>query len=44
MKRFFQDSHELLVLNILEDRNIDAEELKRLRQVLDEYEKGADAK
>lgn len=44
MKRFFQDSHELLVLNILEDRNIDAEELKRLRQVLDEYEKGADTK
>jgi predicted transcriptional regulator len=32
--RFFQDSHDLLVLNILEDRGIDAKELKRLRQLL----------
>jgi len=43
VKRFFQDSHELLVLNVLEDRNIDAEELKRLRELLGEYEKGTDA-
>jgi BlaI family transcriptional regulator, penicillinase repressor len=32
--RFFKDSHELLVLNILEDRGVDAKELKRLRQLL----------
>src|SRR5580692_10301534 len=32
--RFFRNSHELLVLNILEDRTIDADELKRLRQLL----------
>jgi len=34
--RFFKDSHELLVLNILEDRSIDADELKRLSQILQE--------
>ena len=34
-RRFFKDSHELLVLNILEDDGIDAEELKRLRQLLE---------
>ncbi len=32
--RFFKDSHELLVLNILEDRGIEAKELRRLRQLL----------
>jgi predicted transcriptional regulator len=32
--RFFEDSHELLVLNILEDRGIEASELKRLRRLL----------
>ena len=32
--RFFKDSHELLVLNILEERGLEAEELKRLRQLL----------
>ena len=36
--RFFQDSHELLVLNILEDRSIDAAELKRLRDLLERAE------
>ena len=35
VNRFFKDSHELLVLNILEDSNIDAEELQRLRQLLE---------
>ncbi len=34
--RFFQNSRELLVLNILEEEGIDAQELKRLRQLLDE--------
>ena len=36
VNRFFGNSRELLVLNILEDRNLDAEELTRLRQVLAE--------
>jgi BlaI family transcriptional regulator, penicillinase repressor len=35
VQRFFKNSHELLVLNILEDKNIDAEELKRLRKMLE---------
>jgi BlaI family transcriptional regulator, penicillinase repressor len=34
LSRFFQDSHELLVLNLLEDRSIDAAELQRLRDLL----------
>jgi predicted transcriptional regulator len=34
--RFFKDSHEMLVLNILEERGIDAEELNRLRQLLEQ--------
>jgi len=38
VSRFFQDSHELLVLNILEDRGIDAAELKRLRDLLERTE------
>ncbi len=36
--RFFKDSHELLVLNILEDRGIEAKDLKRLRQLLEAKE------
>lgn len=35
VSRFFKNSHELLVLNILEDQSIDAEELKRLREMLE---------
>jgi BlaI family transcriptional regulator, penicillinase repressor len=35
LSRFFRDSHEALVLNILQDDVIEAEELKRLRQMLD---------
>ena len=35
VSRFFGDSHELLVLNILEDRDVDAAELKRLRKMLE---------
>jgi predicted transcriptional regulator len=34
--RFFKDSHELLVLNILEDKSINADEIKRLSQLLQE--------
>lgn len=36
VSRFFGNSHELLVLNILEDESIDAHELDRLRQLLEE--------
>jgi predicted transcriptional regulator len=36
--RFFKDSHELLVLNILEDRGIDTNEIRRLRQLLQQRE------
>jgi predicted transcriptional regulator len=35
VSRFFGDSHEKLVLNILEEQSIDAEELARLRQLLE---------
>jgi predicted transcriptional regulator len=35
LSRFFKNSHELLVLNILEDQNIDAEELKRLGEFVE---------
>jgi BlaI family transcriptional regulator, penicillinase repressor len=35
VSRFFSDSHELLVLNILEDKSLDAEELDRVRQLLE---------
>ena len=35
LSRFFKNSHELLVLNILEDQDIDAEELKRLGELLE---------
>ena len=37
VKRFFGNSHEALVLNILEDEalDMDAQELKRLREMLD---------
>lgn len=33
--RFFKNSHELLVLNILEDDSIDAHELKRLGELIE---------
>src|ERR1700739_1210117 len=36
VSRFFQNSRELLVLNILEEQGIEADELERLRQLLDE--------
>ena len=32
--RFFKDSHELLLLNILEDKSISADELARLQQLV----------
>ncbi len=39
VQRLFKNSHELLLLNLLEDQSIDAAELKRLRQMLDDYGK-----
>ena len=33
--RFFKNSHEMLVLNILEDQGIEADELQRLRGLLE---------
>lgn len=38
VNRFFENSHELLVMNILEDSSIDDEELQRLRKLVDEGE------
>jgi len=35
VNRFFGNSHELLVLNILEDQGLDAREVKRLRKMLE---------
>ncbi len=34
VRRMFRDSHELLVLNVLEEEQIDLAELNRLRQML----------
>jgi len=38
VSRFFRDSHEDLVLNILEDRGLDNEELDQLRKILNRSE------
>jgi predicted transcriptional regulator len=35
VNRFFRNSHEQLVLNILEDRGINREEIARLKQMLE---------
>ncbi len=35
VNRFFESSHELLVLNILKDESVDAAELRRLRKLLE---------
>ncbi|MFZ0769797.1 MAG: BlaI/MecI/CopY family transcriptional regulator [Candidatus Sulfotelmatobacter sp.] len=35
VNRFFGNSHELLVLNLLEDQGVDAAEVKRLRKMLE---------
>jgi predicted transcriptional regulator len=34
VNRFFKNSRDLLVLNVLEERGVDAEELQRLRELL----------
>jgi len=41
VNRFFKDSHEELVLNILEERGVDREELDRLKDMLERSEKGS---
>jgi predicted transcriptional regulator len=38
MSRFFRDSHEELVLNILEDRGLDSQELQQLKKILQRSE------
>jgi len=38
--RFFRNSHEALLLNLLQDDEMDANQLKRLRAMLDEYDAG----
>lgn len=38
VQRLFHDSHEMLVLNILEDSGLKADELQRLKQYLKERE------
>lgn len=39
VSRFFNDSHELLVLNILKNEKIESRELKRLKRMIDESAK-----
>ncbi len=39
VSRFFKNSHEQLVLNILEERGVDSEELERLKTMLHASEK-----
>ncbi len=41
VSRFFKNSNEQLVLNILEERGLDREELDRLKKMLDASEKGS---
>lgn len=41
VSRFFKNSHEQLVLNILEERGVDREELERLKEMLERSEKGS---
>lgn len=43
VSRFFRNSHEDLVLNILEDRGIAPQELERLRRMLEQSEPAAPA-
>ena len=44
VQRLFNNSHELLLLNLLEDKALDAQELSRLRQLLDDYGKGPEGR
>jgi predicted transcriptional regulator len=42
--RFFRNSHEALILNILQDEAIDAADLKRLRELLEPSDARGDAR
>jgi BlaI family transcriptional regulator, penicillinase repressor len=42
VQRLFKNSHELLLLNLLEDQSLDREELKRLRTMIDNYGRGSE--
>jgi predicted transcriptional regulator len=42
VQRLFKNSHELLLLNLLEEKALDQHEMRRLRQLLDDYGKGTD--
>ncbi|HET6179910.1 MAG TPA: BlaI/MecI/CopY family transcriptional regulator [Candidatus Sulfotelmatobacter sp.] len=44
VSRFFRNSHEALLLNILQDEEIDAAELKRLREMLNQHDAQHDAR
>ncbi|HLV86028.1 MAG TPA: BlaI/MecI/CopY family transcriptional regulator [Candidatus Sulfotelmatobacter sp.] len=44
VSRFFRNSHEDLVLNILQNETIDADKLRELRQMLDRSDIGDDGK
>ena len=46
LKRFFQDSPELLILNVLEDEQLDESELNRLKRMIsgDVSSEGGDAR
>jgi predicted transcriptional regulator len=41
LNRFFDDSPELLVLNLLQDDRVDPAELQRVRELLDEQRRGS---
>jgi predicted transcriptional regulator len=43
VSRFFRNSHEELLLNILQDEEIDARQLKRMRELLDQHDDRHDA-
>lgn len=38
LSRFFRNSHEALLLNILQDEEINRDQIKRLREMLDQHE------
>lgn len=40
VSRFFRNSHEALLLNLLQDEQIDAAQFKRLREMLDQHDAG----
>ncbi len=44
VSRFFRNSHEDLVLNILEDRGVDPKELARLRKMLEHSDENTNAR